>query len=159
MTEHIPRLFGTSGIRGEYQKEVTPELALNVSRALAKYIGGKGKKVVIGRDTRTTGKLLENIMSAGLQECGCDVLLLGMVPTPTVGYATLKKNADAGIMITASHNPSKYNGIKLWNADGLAYKQGQEREIERIVYEKDFEKAEWNEIGKEYDISSFKDEY
>lgn len=159
MTEKIPKLFGTSGIRGEYQKEVTPELALDVARALAKYIGGKGKKVVIGRDTRTTGKLLENVMSAGLQECGCDVLLLGMVPTPTVGYATLKKCADAGIMITASHNPSKYNGIKLWNADGLAYKQEQEREIEKIVHEKTFDKVEWDEIGKEYDISSFKDEY
>ena len=58
MTTNIPKLFGTSGIRGEYQKEVTPELALDVARALAKYIGGKGKKVVIGRDTRTTGKLL-----------------------------------------------------------------------------------------------------
>ncbi len=155
----IPKLFGTSGIRGEYQKDVTPELALDVARALARYIGGKGKKVVLGRDTRTSGKILENIMSAGLLECGCDVLLLGMVPTPTVGYATLKKGADAGIMITASHNPSKYNGIKLWNADGLAYKQEQEREIERIVYEKDFEKVSWNNIGKEYDITPFKDKY
>lgn len=98
-------------------------------------------------------------MSAGLLESGCDVLLLGMVPTPTVGYAALKMKADAGIMITASHNPSKYNGIKLWNADGLAYKQEQEREIERLVYEKEFSLASWNEIGKEYDISSFKDEY
>lgn len=158
MTE-IPKLFGTSGIRGEYQKDVTPELALDVARALARYIGGRGKKVVLGRDTRTSGKILENIMSAGLQECGCDVLLLGMVPTPTVGYATLKKGADAGIMITASHNPSKYNGIKLWNADGLAYKQVQEREIERIVYEKDFEKVSWDNVGKEYDITPFKDEY
>lgn len=156
---NIPKLFGTSGIRGEYQKDVTPELALDVARALAKYIGGCGKKVVLGRDTRTSGKILENIMSAGLQECGCDVLLLGMVPTPTVGYATLKKGADAGIMITASHNPSKYNGIKLWNADGLAYKQNQEREIERIVYEQDFEKVGWDKVGKEYDITPFKDEY
>lgn len=159
MTDNIPKLFGTSGIRGKYQKEVTPELALNVARALAKYIGGKGKKVVIGRDTRTTGKIFENIMSAGLQECGCDVLLLGMVPTPVVGYATLKKEADAGIMITASHNPSEYNGIKLWNNDGLAYKQNQERSIEKIVYEEDFEKVNWDELGKEYDISPFKDEY
>ena len=159
MSMDIPKLFGTSGIRGEYQKEVTPELALDVARALAKYIGGEGKKVVIGRDTRTTGKIFENIMSAGLQECGCDVLLLGMVPTPTVGYATLKKGADAGIMITASHNPSKYNGIKLWNADGLAYKQEQERIIEKMVFEEDFDKKSWDKLGKEYDISSFKDEY
>ena len=102
----IPKLFGTSGIRGKYQEQITLELAINVARALAKYIGGVGKKVVIGRDTRTTGKIIENVMSAALMECGCDVLKLGMVPTPVVGYATLKKGADAGIMITASHNPS-----------------------------------------------------
>lgn len=159
MTEDIPRLFGTSGIRGKYQEEVTPELALDVARALAKYIGGEGKKVVIGRDTRTTGKIMENIMSAGLQESGCDVLLLGVVPTPVVGYATLKKQADAGIMITASHNPSPYTGIKLWNNDGLAYKQEQERQIEKMVHEKDFIKAGWDKLGKEYDITPFKDEY
>ena len=159
MTKDIPRLFGTSGIRGKYQEEVTPELALDVARALAQYIGGEGKKVVIGRDTRTTGKIMENIMSAGLQESGCDVLLLGVVPTPVVGYATLKKQADAGIMITASHNPSPYTGIKLWNNDGLAYKQEQERQIEKMVYEKDFHKAGWDRLGKEYDITPFKDEY
>lgn len=159
MSDQIPKLFGTSGIRGKYQEEITLELALDVARALAKYIGGYGKKVVIGRDTRTTGKILENIMSAGLQESGCDVLLLGMVPTPTVGYATLKKKADAGIMITASHNPSPYNGIKLWNNDGLAYKQSQERCIEKMVYEKDFVQESWDRLGKEYDISPFKDEY
>jgi phosphoglucosamine mutase len=159
MTEDIPRLFGTSGIRGKYQEEVTLELALDVARALANYIGGKGKKVVIGRDSRTTGKILENIMSAGLQESGCDVLLLGMVPTPVVGYATIKKQADAGIMITASHNPSPYNGIKLWNNDGSAYKQKQERTIEKMVHEKDFNQVGWDELGKEYDITPFIDEY
>ncbi|OED30635.1 phosphoglucosamine mutase [Methanosphaera sp. WGK6] len=157
--DNIPKLFGTSGIRGKYQDEITLELALDVARALAKYIGGEDKKVVIGYDTRTTGKLIAHIMTAGLEQSGCNVLLLGMVPTPTVGYATLKKEADAGIMITASHNPSQYNGIKLWNADGLAYKQEQEREIERIVYEKEFNLVGWDKIGKEYDISSFKEEY
>ena len=99
MEDNIPKLFGTSGIRGKYQQEVTLELALDVARALAKYIGGHGKTVVIGRDTRTTGKIIENVMIAGLMQSGCNVLSLGMVPTPTVGYATIKKNADAGIMI------------------------------------------------------------
>ena len=159
MVNDIPKLFGTSGIRGKFQEDVTIKLALDVSRALAKYIGGKGKKVVIGRDTRTSGKIMEHVMTAGLEECGCDVLLLGMVPTPVVGYATLKKHADAGIMITASHNPSPYTGIKLWNSDGLAYKHEQEKTIEKIVYEQDFELASWDELGTEYDISSFKDEY
>lgn len=157
--ENIPKLFGTSGIRGKYQEEITLELALDVARALAKYIGGKGKKVVIGHDTRTSCEIIEHIMTAGLLQSGCDVLHLNMVPTPVVGYATLKKHADAGIMITASHNPSQYNGIKLWNSNGLAYKQDQEYSIEKLVYEKDFDIVEWNEIGNEYDISSFKDEY
>ncbi len=157
--DNIPKLFGTSGIRGEYQKEVTLELALDVARALAKYIGGEGKKVVIGRDPRTSSKLIENVMISGLEQSGCDVLLLGMVPTPIVGYAAIKKNADAAIMITASHNPSKYNGIKLWNSDGSAYKQEQERTIEKLVHEKDFNIVEWDKIGKDYDISSFIDEY
>jgi phosphoglucosamine mutase len=159
MTNTIPKLFGTSGIRGEYQDKITPELALDVARALAKYIGGENKKVVIGRDTRTSGKILEHIMTAGLEECGCDVLSLGMVPTPTVGYATMKLKADAGIMITASHNPSKDNGIKLWNNNGLAYKQNQEHEIEKLVHEKTFTKVSWDKVGTEYDITKFKDEY
>ena len=159
MVNDIPKLFGTSGIRGKFHEDVTVKLALDVSRALAKYIGEKKKKVVIGRDTRTSGKIMEHAMTAGLEECGCDVLSLGMVPTPVVGYATLKKHADAGIMITASHNPSPYTGIKLWNANGMAYKQEQERAIEKIVHEQDFELVSWDELGTEYDITSFKDEY
>ncbi|MCD7781161.1 MAG: phosphoglucosamine mutase [Methanosphaera sp.] len=156
---NIPKLFGTSGIRGEYQKEVTLELALDVARALAKYIGGANHIVVIGRDTRTSSSIIEKVMTAGLEQSGCDVLLLGMVPTPVVGYAAIKKDANAAIMITASHNPSKYNGIKLWNADGSAFKQSQEREIEKLVYEQDFDIVEWDKIGNDYDISSLKDEY
>ena len=107
------KLFGTSGIRGLIGSEVTCELALNVGKSLAYYLGNEGT-VVLGYDTRTTNDMLDQAICAGLLESGVDVVKIGMVPTPLVGYATEKLDADAGIMLTASHNPSRYNGIKLY---------------------------------------------
>ena len=126
------KLFGTSGIRGKIGSEVTSELALKVGKALATYLNYEGT-VVIGFDTRTTNKMLEQALTAGLVEGGIDVIKLNMVPTPLVGYATEKLGADAGVMITASHNPSQYNGIKLWNANGMAYTPEQEKEIDDAI--------------------------
>jgi phosphoglucosamine mutase len=116
--------------------------------AAATYIGGKGRKIVIGYDTRTSNRMVENAITAGILQCGCDVIRLGMVPTPVVGYAAMKLNADLGIMITASHNPSPYNGIKLWNPTGMAYTQDQERTIEKIVHEKNFSQVSWEDLGE-----------
>jgi phosphoglucosamine mutase len=147
MADMIPRLFGTSGIRGRIGSEITLDLITDVGMAAATYIGGKGRKVVIGYDTRTSNKMVENAITAGILQCGCDVIRLGMVPTPLVGYAAMKLNADLGIMITASHNPPQYNGIKLWNPKGMAYTQDQERTIERIIHEKSFSKVSWEDIG------------
>ena len=104
------KLFGTSGIRGKIGSEINSELALKIGKSLAKYLNNTGK-VVIGYDTRTTNRMLEQAITAGLIEHGVDVVKIGMVPTPLVGYATLKLDGDAGIMLTASHNPSQYNGI------------------------------------------------
>ena len=104
------KLFGTSGIRGKVGSEVTCELALNVGKSLALYLGNKGT-VVLGHDTRTTNEMLDQAICAGLLESGVDVIKIGMVPTPLVGYATEKLDADAGIMLTASHNPSQYNEV------------------------------------------------
>jgi phosphoglucosamine mutase len=147
MADMIPRLFGTSGIRGRIGSEITLDLITDVGMAAATYIGGKGRKVVIGYDTRTSNKMVENAITAGILQCGCDVIRLGMVPTPLVGYAAMELNADLGIMITASHNPPQYNGIKLWNPKGMAYTQDQERTIERIIHEKSFSKVSWEDIG------------
>ena len=141
------KLFGTSGIRGKIGSEVTCELALNVGKSLAYYLGNSGT-VVIGYDTRTTNKMLDQAICAGILESGVNVVKIGMVPTPLVGYATLKLNADAGVMLTASHNPSQYNGIKLWNKNGMAYTQAQEREIEKIYADKSYISVNWDEIGK-----------
>ncbi|MBZ9570092.1 phosphoglucosamine mutase [Methanobrevibacter sp. TMH8] len=157
-TKENKKLFGTSGIRGKVDGEVTTNLALNVGKALATYLGGEGD-VVIGYDTRTTNKMFENAITAGLLESGCDVLKIGMVPTPLVGYAVEKLDAAAGIMITASHNPSQYNGIKIWNKNGMAYTPSQEEKIEEIYYSKNFKEVGWENIGKINYIEEIKQEY
>ena len=141
------KLFGTSGIRGLIGSEVTCELALNVGKSLAYYLGNEGI-VVIGYDTRTTNEMLDQAICAGLLESGVDVVKIGMVPTPLVGYATEKLDADAGIMLTASHNPSQYNGIKLWNKNGMAYTSAQEAKIEEIYAEKSYVSVTWDKVGK-----------
>ena len=141
------KLFGTSGIRGLIGSEVTCELALNVGKSLAYYLGNEGT-VVLGYDTRTTNEMLDQAICAGLLESGIDVIKIGMVPTPLVGYATEKLDADAGIMLTASHNPSQYNGIKLWNKNGMAYTSAQEEKIEEIYANKDYISVTWDKVGK-----------
>ena len=141
------KLFGTSGIRGLIGSEVTCELALNVGKSLAYYLGNEGT-VVLGYDTRTTNEMLDQAICAGLLESGVNVIKIGMVPTPLVGYATEKLDADAGIMLTASHNPSPYNGIKLWNKNGMAYTSAQEAKIEEIYANKDYISVTWDKVGK-----------
>ena len=140
------KLFGTSGIRGKIGSEVTCELALNVGKSLAYYIGNEGS-VVLGYDTRNTNQMLDQAICAGLLESGVDVIKIGMVPTPLVGYATEKLDADAGIMLTASHNPSQYNGIKLWNKNGMAYTSQQEEKIEEIYADKQYCSVSWDNVG------------
>lgn len=153
MEEEIPQLFGTSGIRGKLGKKINLELALKVGLAVGTFTG-KGK-IVVGHDPRTSSPMLSMAVKAGILQCGKDVLDLGMVPTPVVGYATTCLGAQAGVMITASHNPSPYNGVKLWNPNGMAYRQEQERAIERIVHHELFERVSWDFIGKSEDISNF----
>lgn len=159
MEEMIPKLFGTSGIRGKIDEEITLDLITNIGMAAATYIGGKGRKIVIGYDTRTSNVMVENAITAGIVRCGCDVIRLGMAPTPLVGYAAMKLGADMGIMITASHNPPQYNGIKLWNPTGMAYTQDQERTIEKIIHEKSFQIASWENIGNIRSNDSIVHEY
>ena len=140
------KLFGTSGIRGKIGSEVTCELALNVGKSLAYYLGNEGR-VVLGYDTRNTNQMLDQAICAGLLESGVDVIKIGMVPTPLVGYATEKLDADARIMLTASHNPSQYNGIKLWNKNGMAYTSEQEEKIEKIYANKQYCSVSWDKVG------------
>ena len=122
-------------------------------------LGGKGSKIVLGYDSRTSNVMIENAVTAGLLQCGCHVLKMGMAPTPLVGYATMKLEANAGVMITASHNPPEYNGIKLWNPDGMAYRQEQERSIEEIIHKKSFKTVSWEDIGKVEEVNYVVSDY
>ena len=159
MVCEIPKLFGTSGIRGKISSDITLEVAMNVGMAIATYVEGKGSKIVLGYDSRTSNVMIENAVTAGILQCGCTVLKLGMAPTPLVGYATMKLQAKAGVMITASHNPPEYNGIKLWNPDGMAYRQDQERVIEEIIHKNSFKLASWQDIGDIKEVKSVVSEY
>lgn len=152
------RLFGTSGIRGEIGKVITADLALKMGKALSTLLG-PGCSVVLGYDSRTSNHMLEKALSAGILEGGCNVLSLGMAPTPLVGYAVMKIGAHAGVMITASHNPPQDNGIKVWNSNGMAYRPHQERILEDIFHNESFSVIPWNNMGKVKDIKNIKQQY
>jgi len=135
----VGKLFGTDGIRGIANMDLTPELAFKVGRAGA-YVLSKGKKgkIVVGKDTRLSGDMLEAALTAGILSTGLDVISLGVVPTPAVAYLTKKYNALAGVVISASHNPVEYNGIKFFNEEGFKLNDEIEEEIENYI-EKDHE--------------------
>ena len=112
------KLFGTDGIRGIVGEDLTHDLAMKIGEAAAYVLGGKKDLVVlIGRDTRISGQMLSSALSAGFMSQGAKVIDLGVVPTPAVSYLVKKYSASMGAMISASHNPSEYNGIKLFDGE------------------------------------------
>lgn len=129
------KYFGTDGVRGVANRELTPELAYRIGRCGGVILAGKSErpKVVIGLDTRISGAMLENALIAGLLSIGADVVRLGVVSTPAVAYLTRKLSADAGVMISASHNPVEDNGIKFFGGDGFKLLDETEAEIERLM--------------------------
>lgn len=134
------RLFGTDGIRGIANEDLTCELATQLGRAAAKVLISKSNshpRVIIGKDTRISSDMLENALAAGLCSVGASVTLLGVVPTPAVAYLVGKYKADAGIMISASHNSFEYNGIKIFSGDGYKLPDDLEEEIEDIILGKE----------------------
>ena len=137
-------LFGSSGIRGIVNKEFTPELASLVGMA----VGSDSKRAVVGMDTRTSGPMVEAAVSSGLMACGCDVFIAGVVTTPTLAEAA--RSMDCGIMITASHNPPEYAGMKLWNPDGTGFNVEQSRAIESRIVKKDFNLSQWDHVGQSH---------
>ncbi|QCS42095.1 phosphoglucosamine mutase [Natrinema versiforme] len=137
-------MFGTSGIRGRVGSEVTAALALSVGRAVA----SEGhERVVVGRDVRESGSMFVDAVGAGLRECGADVLTVDVEATPTIARAIDHLEADAGVVVTASHNPATDNGIKLWNPSGKAFGPDQREAIERRIREDDYELADWDGVG------------
>ncbi|MZQ74545.1 MAG: phosphoglucosamine mutase [Peptoclostridium sp.] len=129
------KYFGTDGVRGIANKELTCELAYSLGKAGA-YVLGKGKeklKVLVGKDTRISGDMLESALCAGLMSAGAEVVCLGVVPTPAVAYLNRKYSADCGVVISASHNPMEYNGIKFFNSEGYKLSDEIEHEIEALM--------------------------
>lgn len=139
-------LFGTSGIRGVVNTEITPKLALQTGLAIATQLNNRGS-VAIAHDTRTSGPMLEAALSSGLLAGGCDVMRLGLTPTPVLAHLTMRLGAAVGLMITASHNPPEYNGIKVFNGDSMAYTEGQQAEVQRIIMDGSFKRVPWHEVG------------
>lgn len=136
-------LFGTSGIRGPVGDVVTGELALSVGRAVA----GDADRIVVGRDPRDSGRWLREAVAAGARECGTDVFDAGMVATPTLARAVGREDADAGVVVTASHNPPEDNGLKLWNPSGQAFDAAQAGEIEERIERGEYDLADWSGGG------------
>jgi phosphoglucosamine mutase len=148
----VTRLFGTSGVRGTWKEGITPGLFLGLGRALSVFLGGRGR-VLVGRDTRTSGEALQAALVSGILSGGCDVLEAGVIPTPVLAFSTKLLGANAGAMITASHNPPEYNGLKLWSGDGMAFTPEQEGEIERILHENP-KGVEWFKVGAEREVEA-----
>ena len=145
------KLFGTDGVRGQANSwPMTAELALKLGAAAGRFFrqdGKNGHRVVIGKDTRRSCYMLENALTAGLTSTGMNVLLLGPVPTPAVGFLTRSMRADVGIMISASHNPATDNGIKFFGPDGFKLSDEAEAEIEALVA-RDIDLAAPQDIGR-----------
>ena len=162
----MKKLFGTDGIRGKANcYPITPELALLVGKGTAKVLGadcGSGRRrVVLGKDTRISGYMLENAITSGLLSMGMDVLAVGPMPTPAVAHLTKSMGAACGIMITASHNPASDNGIKIFASDGFKLPDEVEMKIEQVILSEEAggEHVPCEKIGKGYRIDDARGRY
>ena len=155
-------MFGTCGIRKIYssydksERTFTPSMALRFGLALGTVLD-KNKKVVIGRDVRTTSFAFQLAITSGLMSSGCKVFTIGVVSTPTLCMSIDYLNADCGVMITASHNPPEYIGLKLFNKGGLGFSPEQEQEIEKVYQNRAFNSKPWTEQGSVAEVQRIND--
>jgi phosphomannomutase len=150
--EHFLKI-GVSGIRGVVGEFLTPSLALAFTQAFGSYVGPG--RVVVGRDTRTSGPMLQHAVQCGLLAAGCEVVDVGVLPTPTIQIYTGATRARGGVAITASHNPPEYNALKLFNSHGLFFNTYERTELLDIYHQSDFHQAENDEIrrvSRDYDV-------
>lgn len=158
-------LFGTDGVRGIANIELTPELAFDLGRAgsyvLARQFGGARPRILVGRDTRISGDMLEAALIAGICSTGADVLTAGVVPTPAVAYLTQLYQASCGIVISASHNPVQDNGIKFFGPNGYKLPDEVEDEIENLVLQgtSNLPRTRGEDIGRVYEIEEAVNNY
>lgn len=169
------KYFGTDGIRGTANMHpMTPEIALKAGKAITKFLQVKEKsvgrrvKIVIGKDTRRSGYMIESALTSGICSMGGTVLLVGPMPTPGIAHLTKSLNADAGIMLTASHNPAEDNGIKIFGRDGFKLPDGEEKEIEELMEKENLNENEsaveenmiiGDDVGKAFRIDDAKGRY
>ncbi len=137
-------LFGSSGIRGVVGQEFTLELAVSIGAA----VGSINRQIVLGRDTRTSGEMVSHALSAGITSVGADIHDAGMLSTPTLARAAA--HYDCGLMVTASHNPPQYNGVKMWNSDGSAFDSKQMEEVEDLILKRKPELKDWKGVGSSH---------
>ncbi|WP_049899321.1 phosphoglucosamine mutase [Halococcus agarilyticus] len=149
-------LFGSSGIRGVANETVTPEFCLRVGMAVGTVVGGE--RVAVGRDTRATGEMFANAVVSGLQSVGCDVDRLGVLPTPAVQLYAEDEVVPA-VMITASHNPAEYNGIKLVGEDGIELPVEELERVETALDEDGFARARWDGTGDARTVDGYRESY
>ena len=157
----MTKLFGTNGIRGIVNQDMTSELALNIGKAWGHYLRKKISRpsLAIGTDARLSNDMLKSGVTAGLLSVGCDVIDIGLVPTPCLQYFVLKQSIDSGVMITASHNPPEFNGIKGIDADGTEFSKETEEDIEEIYFSETAETVPWDQVGKYSKNTEAKDLY
>jgi len=158
------QFFGTDGVRGVANiHPMTSEIAMQIGRAIAFLVKNHkhGHRIVIGKDTRLSGYMLENALAAGVCSMGVDVLLVGPLPTPGIAFITSSMRADAGVVISASHNPFQDNGIKIFSGDGYKLPDAQELEIEDLIFSQKMEvlRPVADEIGKAHRIDDAKGRY
>lgn len=161
--KQMSRMFGTDGVRGIANSELTADLAYKLGKAGACVLteGTHKAKILVGMDTRISGDMLESALIAGILSVGAEAISVGVVPTPAVAYLTRKYNADAGVVISASHNRFEYNGIKFFNKDGFKLTDALEDEIQQLI-ESDFAGVEYGvgeKVGRKVVVTTGVEEY
>lgn len=155
-TERVQKkIFGTNGVRGVVGKDMTPDLVMRIGKALGTMRKGR---IAIGRDTRTSGEALAAAVSAGLMATGCEVVDCSVLPTPALQYL-IKEHFDGGAMITASHNPPEYNGVKVIEPDGTEMGDEETLKLEEILFSGTFDEVSWEKVGSKKDAPDLKEEY
>ena len=147
-----PKLFGSSGIRGLANKDITPTLAQRVGTAIATL--HEGGTTVIGRDARLTGPMLEAALTSGVNAAGGDVLQVGLVPTPVVAWMIKESGSESGVSITASHNPPPYNGLKVFNERGMSLTIEEQLILEDVLENERYTWADWNQVGTSEEVDA-----
>ncbi len=150
----MSKYFGTNGVRGKFDK-VNPELALALAKAIGEYF--KRGKIIVARDGRLTGETLKNAVVAGLMGVGCEVVDMGVAPSPVAEFLIKKLKADGAVIITASHNPPEYNGIKVIDGKTISVSRERGEEIEKLMGKT--ENASWNKVGEFCKCGDFVREY